>query len=89
MNRAIYGTVFWISAPEKLATLHKIIRVEDINQLVRKTVHRFCISLPSDSSDNHTGTDGYIHLAFLQLTFVNKYSMLTLSNLMYTYMENA
>jgi hypothetical protein len=57
MGRAVYGTVFWISAPEKLATLYKIIRVE--GQLVRKTVNRFCIPSPSDSSDNHTGTDGH------------------------------
>jgi hypothetical protein len=69
MDRAMYGTLFWISAPEKLATLHKIIRVEQVEgipQLVCKAVNQFCISSPSDSSDNHTGTDGYIHLAFLQ-----------------------
>ena len=29
MDRAMdYGTVFWISAPEKLATLHRIIHVD-------------------------------------------------------------
>jgi hypothetical protein len=60
MDRAVYGTVFWISAPEKLATLHKIIRVEGVHQLVRKTVDRFCIALPSDTLVR-TGTDGYIH----------------------------
>jgi hypothetical protein len=59
MDRAVYGTLFWITAPEKLVTLHKIIRALGIHQLVRKTVNWFCISLPSDSSDNHTGTGGY------------------------------
>jgi hypothetical protein len=57
--------------------LHKIIRVERveaIRQLVRKAVNQFS---PLDSSDNHTGTDGYLYLA-LQLTFFN--GMLTLSD---------
>jgi hypothetical protein len=45
------------------------------------------ISSPSNNSDNHTGTDEYIHLAFLQLTFFNK--MLTLSDFLYTCMESA
>ena len=56
--------------------LHKIIRVERveaIRRLVRKAVNQVS---PSDSSDNHTGTDGYIYLASLQLTFFNE--MLTL-----------
>jgi hypothetical protein len=80
MNRAIYGTLFWISAPDKLATLHKFIRVEGINQLVRKTYIGFvylCLQIVRIIIQGRTDT------------FVNKYSMLTLSNLVYSCMGNA
>ena len=35
MDRAIYGTLFWISAPEKFAPLHNITRVEKVEGIVR------------------------------------------------------
>jgi hypothetical protein len=66
--------------------LHKIIRVERVEgipQLVRKTVNRFVYLRLQIGSDDHTGTDGYIYLAFLQLTFFNE--ILTLSDFMYRY----
>ena len=61
MDRAMYGTVFWISALEKLVTLHKIIRVErvvDTFQLVHKIIIGFvnlCLQI-SPRSHARNGT---------------------------------
>ena len=33
MDRAVYGTNFWISAPDKLVTLHKCIHVEQLERI--------------------------------------------------------
>jgi hypothetical protein len=68
MDPAVYGTVFWISAPEELGTsaLSCSRGFEGISQLVRKTVNRVCVTSPSDSSDNHTrmDSDGYNSISF-------------------------
>jgi len=68
------GPLFGLPPLKGSRPLHKIIRAERVEgtpQLVRKTVNPFGIASPAYSLDNHVGTDGYIHLAFLQLTFFN------------------
>jgi hypothetical protein len=70
------GPFFGFPPLKSSRPLHKIIRVQRVEgghipQLVRKTVDQFVISSSSDSSDNHTGTNRYFHLAFLQLTLLN------------------
>jgi len=64
------GLFFGFPPLKSSLPLHKVIRVEqveDIPQLVRKAVDRFYISSPSD---NHIRTDTFI-LPFLQSTFFN------------------
>ena len=55
MDRAVYGTAFWISAPEKLGNLHNVIRVEGIPA-------NFYVSARIQYHDSYTCFNGRLQL---------------------------
>jgi hypothetical protein len=77
MDRAMYGTAFWISAPEISRPLHKILHVERVEgtpHLVRKTVNRLqIVTNPSDPRSEWNGLPDSEHPHHVVLLIFSPY----------------